>query len=296
MNRFSAFRGAHPLVNFTLFGWILALTVCLTHPACRALSAVCGAAYYLFLSKKAAKFLLRVILPLSVLTALINPLFNHRGATILAYFPSGNPLTAESLIYGAFAGVLLAASLCWFACMSEIMTTDKFVYLFGRILPSLGLLLSMALRFVPLFHRKFRDAIDALRALGGSGQRRRIDRIRDAVSAFSMVVTWSLENAALTADSMKGRGYGLKGRTSFSVFRFTKRDGILLACGLIPGAASVAGAVLGALQWRYYPRFAPGGDPLTGGIFCAVFFLLCSLPLLSDLSEVLLWKRSERSI
>lgn len=293
MSRHSAFRNAHPLVNFISFGLILSFTVSVTHPVCRALSALCGAVYYFMLSPAAGRFTLRVVLPLSILTAILNPAFNHRGATILAYFPTGNPLTKESLIYGAFAGVLLAASLYWFACLTEIMTTDKIIYLFGRVLPSMGLLLSMALRFVPLFHRKFREALDAQRSLGG-GDRRLINRIRDAVSAFSMVVTWSLENAALTADSMKGRGYGLKGRSSFSVYRFTRADALLLIASGVCGAATLIFIIFGALQWRYYPRFSPVGSPLLDGICCAVFLFLCAIPALYDLREVLLWKRSER--
>ena len=295
MSRTSAFRNAHPLVNFILFGLILTLSVCIAHPVCRALSAVCGAAYYFFLSRSALRYTLRVVLPLSVLTAILNPMFNHRGATILAYFPSGNPLTAESLIYGAFAGVLLAASLFWFACVTEIMTTDKFVYLFGRILPSLGLLLSMALRFVPLFHHKFRDALDVQRALG-DGSRRLTDRVRNAVSAFSMVVTWALESAAQTADSMKGRGYGIRGRTSFSICRFTPRDALLLGVGVFFGAAVISGMALGLLDFDFYPRFAPAASSPSAGIFSAAFFFLCMIPLCYDLTEVLLWKRSERRI
>ena len=44
-----------------------------------------------------------------------------------------------------------------------------------------------------------------------------------------------------TADSMKGRGYGLPGRTAFSVYRFTRRDGAALACLLATGAMVIAG-------------------------------------------------------
>ena len=45
----------------------------------------------------------------ALLAALVNPAFVHQGATILTYFPSGNPLTLESILYGCASGVLLAA-------------------------------------------------------------------------------------------------------------------------------------------------------------------------------------------
>ena len=45
-------------------------------------------------------------------------------------------------------------------------------------------------------------------------------RVGNAVKIFSIMVTWSLENAIETADSMRSRGYGLPGRTAFSIYRF----------------------------------------------------------------------------
>ncbi len=41
---------------------------------------------------------------------------------------------------------------------------------------------------------------------------------------MSILVTWALENAIDTADSMKDRGYVLPGRTAFSIYRFDRRD------------------------------------------------------------------------
>lgn len=52
-------------------------------------------------------------------------------------------------------------------------------------------------------------------------------KVRYALNMVSILVTWALENAIETADSMKSRGYGLKGRTAFSIYRFNRRDKIL---------------------------------------------------------------------
>jgi energy-coupling factor transport system permease protein len=46
---------------------------------------------------------------------------------------------------------MLAAVISWFSCYNAVMTSDKFVYLFGRVIPALSLILSMTLRFVPKF-------------------------------------------------------------------------------------------------------------------------------------------------
>lgn len=85
-----------------------------------------------------------------LLTAILNPIFNHKGLTVLFYLKR-NPVTLESVAYGAASGVMLGSVLLIFSCFNRIITDDKILYLFGRIIPSLAVVLSMALRFVPLF-------------------------------------------------------------------------------------------------------------------------------------------------
>ena len=139
-------------------------------------------------------------------------------------------LTLESIIYGLVAAVMLAAVMMWFSCYTEVITSDKFVYLFGRVIPGLSLVLSMALRFVPKFKEQIGIVTEAQRCIGRDvSQGSLFRRTSIAVTILSIMVTWSLENAIETADSMKSRGYGLPGRTAFSIYSFDGRDGKALA-------------------------------------------------------------------
>ena len=54
----------------------------------------------------------------------------------------------------------------WFSSYNEIMTSDKFVYLFGRVIPALSLVLSMTLRFVPKFKAQMQTVMEAQRCGG----------------------------------------------------------------------------------------------------------------------------------
>ncbi len=284
-----AFSGCHPLVNFEFFLSVLLLSMFLTQPVCLLLSLAGAALYNLRLKgAKALRFQLVYLLPLLVLTLLLNPLFSHEGATILLYLPNGNPLTLESMAYGASAAVLLAAVVSWFACCNEVLTSDKFIYLFGRAAPALSLLLSMTLRFVPHFHRQMQQIAQARAGLH-PGEKGRLRRLRAAMAAFSATVTWALESAIQTADSMKSRGYGLKGRTAFHNFRFTRRDGLCLGLCLGLTGVVLAGKLLGALDFQYYPTIS--GDltaPLTL-LAQGAFGLLCFFPVILDFCEDLKW-------
>ena len=278
------FYDCHPAVNFLFFAIVITCSMCLMHPVCLLFS-LAGAVWYTarLRGTKALIGYLRWIIPMMAMAALVNPAFVHQGVTLLAYLPSGNPLTLESILYGLAAGCMLGAVALWFSCLSAVMTSDKFIYLFGRVIPALSLVLSMTLRFVPQFTRRLRTVAQAQRRLGrdtGRGSVRR--RLREAMRVFSIVVTWSLESGLIAADSMRGRGYGLPGRTAFALYRLDRRDAAMLLWLGFCGLYLLGGALAGGLAFQYYPLLSAGAvTPLTVSFF-AVYGLLCFTPVLVD--------------
>jgi energy-coupling factor transport system permease protein len=291
MQKRDVFSQYHPIVNLIYFVLVLAFTMFFMHPACLAISFFSALIYSLRLQGKRAARRLPYMLPMMLMAAIINPAFNHRGATILAYFPSGSPLTLESISYGLAAAVMLGSVVVWFGCCNEVMGPDKFLCLTGRIAPSLSLMLSMILRFVPVFSGRIREVYDAQRSLGrGDSGKGLIKRARSGLAVLSVVVTWSLENAIETADSMKGRGYGLPGRTAFLVYRFDGRDRLAFLWLLLCGALIAAGGFAGGLDWRYYPTMRGAA---TGTFFAGLMLLyltLCLTPVILNIREARKWK------
>lgn len=285
-----SFSSYHPLVNFLFFLEVLGFGMFLLHPVCLVISLLCAAGYDIYLNgRKAVGFCLKGILPMMVITALLNPMFSHEGVTILTYLPSGNPLTLESILYGLATAGMLASVVLWFACFNAVITSDKFVYLFGRIIPALSLVLSMALRFVPRFQAQLKVVTRAQKCIGKDpSQGSLLHRIRCAGSILSVMLTWALENGIDTADSMKSRGYGLPGRTAFSIYRFDKRDRQALLCLLALGLLVLAGAALDGLTWRYFPSVRWSTTPLSFGVL-AVYTALCALPLILNWKEDRKW-------
>lgn len=280
-------------MNFFYFLLVLAFTMFVSHPVVLALSLVCAMAYAVRLRGwRAVGLSLRYILPMALIAAVVNPAFSHAGTTILAYLPSGNPLTLESVLYGIVAAALLCAVIVWFSCFTEVFPSDKFLYLFGRVIPALSLVLSMSLRFVPRFKTRFHLVADAQRCMGrDTSQGSLLQRLRAMTTVFSILLTWSLENAVQTSDSMKSRGYGLPGRTAFSLYRFDRRDRAALAWLCFCGSYLAGGWASGALYWRWYPwvKAAPL-TPFTAS-FPLVFLALCLTPIFLDRREDAAWKR-----
>lgn len=288
-----AFSQYHPLVNFSYFFFVLAYTMFFMHPLCLFISFSGAFAWSVCLNgKKAWRFNLLVLLPMLFLVALINPLFNHQGITVLSYLPDGNPLTLESILYGVAAASMLAAVICWFSCFNAIITSDKFVYLFGRIIPALSLILAMVLRFVRKFKAQIQVVSTAQRCVGRDVRSGSLwQRLRHALRIFSIMITWTLESSIETADSMRSRGYGAPGRTSFAIYRFTSRDRFILALILILGLTVLGGSLQGGLYYRYFPSLQGGSLTVWSILAFAAYLPLCYLPLIIDVLEELKWKR-----
>lgn len=292
MKNKDAFVGCHPVVNFAYFGLAIGFSMFLMHPVCLFISLFCAVCYYVKLKGgRALRFMVRYALPLMLITALVNPAFNHRGMMILCYLPTGNPLTLESIIYGLAAAVMLVSVLIWFACYTEIMTSDKFVYLFGRIIPALSLVLSMTLRFVPRFKEQLEQVKEAQRGMGKfAAESSPLGKLKSVLACFSIMVTWALESCIDTADSMKSRGYGLRGRTAFSIYTFTERDKCILTWLGLCAFFLLSGCVSGNLYWQYFPSIrAVFAEPLTIGLEVA-YFGICITPAAIDFWEDRQWK------
>ena len=286
----SFFFRAHPIVNLCYFAGVIGVTMFSNHPAFLLLSFLAAFGYSLLLGGlKSLKTNLLLLLPTVLIMTLFNVLSVHNGVTVLFYV-NGNRVTREALLFGLASGVLLASVLIWFRCFSVIVTGEKLIYLFGRPAPMLALTLSMILRYIPLLLERFKQIDAAQRCMGRSFRRGGlIKRFRQFGKELSILISWSLEASIESADSMEARGYGLRRRTSFHLYRFTKSEGLLLLALFIPAALAVLVCALGKTSIWYYPAVvvkAPDALQITG---FAAFGLLALLPPALDLWEVKRW-------
>lgn len=288
-----AFSQMHPIVNFIFFAFVIGFSMFIMNPACLLISLVCALFNVLYLNgKKAVRLSVLYLLPTIIIIAIVNPVFNHDGVTMLAYFPWDNPLTLESIIYGIATAVLLSSIVLWFSCFNEVMTSDKFIYLFGRVIPSLSLVLSMALRFVPKFIFQFNVIRNSQKCIGRDiSDGKLLQRLKNAAKIISIMISWALENAIETADSMKSRGHGLKGRTAFSIYRFSKRDAAVLSLIMTSGVILIIMSVLDVAKFRYFPSVKGNVISAPAIIYYALYFSLMIMPLAINVWEGIKWKR-----
>lgn len=211
----------------------------------------------------------------------VNLLVSHNGVTVLLVI-NDNPVTLEALLYGLWAAVMLVSVLYWFRSFSQIMTSDRLLYLLSGISPKLALMLTTALRFVPQLKTQARKTEHAQKALGIYKEDNFIDLAKGKLRVFSILVTWALENGITTADSMAARGYGTGRRTTFSPYRFRRSDGVVMAIALGLTAFCAVGLALGAGDYSFYPAM----DDIPASPLCvAVYVCYGSLVLLPTFIE-----------
>lgn len=284
-----AFGGYHPLVNFIFFIAAVVFGMFFVHPAFVTASAVLAAVYYFALKgRKGVRFAAAMLL-FAVLLTLINPVFNTQGDTVLfTYF--GRSYTLEALLYGAATGGMFFSVIMWFSCYNDIMTSDKFIFLFGRLIPAISLVLTMVLRLVPDFKNRTAVIAGARRCVGKGGDGDKKQKLKNSMDIVSVLTSWALEGAVVTADSMRSRGYGASGRTSFAIYRFSSRDAAALAVMAVTSAAVIVCAAFGGTAVTYIPSIdiSPFSGVTAAG--AAAYAALLAMPSAIHFWEAASWR------
>ena len=116
-----------------------------------------------------------------------------------------------------------------------------------------------------------------------------VQRTKNALRVFSVVVTWSLENAIETSDSMKSRGYGTGRRTAYALYRFEERDRTLLITVLTVGLFVFFGSVSGGTAFRFYPSIRSAALSPLNILLQVAFGALCLIPVILNRKEAAAW-------
>lgn len=296
MKRADNFSSFHPGVTLGFFVCAIALVVLVRRPAFVAVGLVLAALYYATVHGRDAWRMFLGMAALFVVVSALNPLVNVMGVTVL-FEVFGRPYTLEALYYGMSIAAMLASALLWFGGYNAVMTTDRFTYLFGAVVPALSLVLTMVLRLVPNYQRKIEELRCARACVGLSpASGTRLERVAHGAALVSALASWALENGVVTSDSMRSRGYGTGRRSSFAHFRFTGRDAVFLAVMAVLLVAVAASLVQGAGWVDFVPVLRLGRTDAVFFAGLAAFAALLSMPSVLNIKEALAWRISTSSI
>lgn len=283
----NAFATYHPAVAFAFLACAIALSMATLHPVfstlsllgATACSAVCRGVRATVRSFAWAA-------PLMIVVTLANPLFSAQGSTeLLRLGPTA--VYAESLLYGACSGAMLAAVFLWFSSYSSCMNSANTMALFGNVLPVVSLMVSQVMRLVPQFVARGRGIAAAQDATSAAAPQTKRQQAAGRFRIVSVLMGWGMEDGIERSDAMRARGYDCGARRStYKRYRFNRADASVL--GIIVVLAVIAGACAAAvcLKFSFYPTLSGWGAWWA----YIPYAVLMAVPSILQFKEWLLWR------
>lgn len=225
--------------------------------------------------------------------AVLNPLFNASGNTVLFTLPWGRAYTAEALLYGCVLGSMLTQALLWFAVFHATGGSERISYVLARHAPALSLILTMALALIPRYRRKASEVSTSRAGIGLTSENGRFfGKVRGSVAVLSNLTGWAFESSVTTADSMRSRGYGTGPRTSYVQHRLHARDIVAFAVITVATTAVVLCSLQGDASVTYFPSVVLPEMSHQLIVCLVIYAVFVLLPTALIVKEDLLWRFS----
>ena len=288
------FERCHPAVNLIYFAAVVAAMITFQHPVFLAVSFLCAFAYSIKRGGWKTLMFNLCLLPLIAAFALYYSSYTHFGMTVLQQNFVGNNMTLESLVYGIVLGVCVAGVCIWFSCVYSVFTTDKVVYLFGKVSPRLSLFLAILLRMVPRIKKEAKRINMALQGIGrGVNQGSFFARLHNGIRIFSMLITWTIDSLTIASESMRSRGSNLRGRKAFSIYRFDNRDRAYVIGMFLCLTLTMMAFMLGQTDMVYDPKIIWTD---VSPILCIGYAVLCLMPLMLEIWTEYRFRKARKSL
>jgi energy-coupling factor transport system permease protein len=142
-----------------------------------------------------------------IFAALFNALTSHFGETVLFTIPGNIPLisgpvTLEALVFGAINGLVLTGILGAFTVLNQALPVRSLISLIPRAFYPLAVVTSIAVTYIPVTTRQYRQIREAQSVRGHI-----MRGLRDWTPMIMPLLVGGLERAMMLAEAMTARGF-----------------------------------------------------------------------------------------
>lgn len=279
------FEEYHPSILCLYFVALFTCTLMFQQPVFIVISFVTVFLYSVYLKGKKALIFNIIQCLLWAVYPFIYASYNHFGITDIYVNFIGNSITMESFLHGLSIAVRGASLVMCFECLYEIFSSDKLGYILGRISAHLALYFSILLRTVPQIREKFKDVYIAQKGIG-----KNVWSFRTVISIVSIVSAWAIEQFVEKTKSMNSRGYILRGKTVFSIYRFNNRDRGLIIWIFLLLTIIMSGHILEQTRIVFSPQIIMNPITSVSFVFYLAYTLFCLFPMLLEMYNMYRFK------
>lgn len=195
---------------------------------------------------KLGAFLTLFAVPMNALTV-------HSGRLVLFTLPAtwpviGGPITGEAVLFGLSTSISLTVILLIFATLNVALDQSTLLRLAPPFLVEAGVIVAIAVGFIPQMVRSFHDIREAQTLRGHRFDGSRLDSLRQLAPLFVALLTTGLERSITLAESMESRGFG------GNRMQLSTRSKI---GGQVAVLTSMGGLAVGLFLAQYRPAWAP---------------------------------------
>lgn len=231
---------------------------------------------------------IKLFIPISMIIIILNPLFSHNGTTEIPLL-SNFSITLESFVYGLLMALSLLIIYFIFVSFNSYVDYQKLLYLASNRFPHICMILIMAMRFVSLLTHRMKE-VKKIHSYNNES------RIKKYGLIVAIVISWSLEEAMLTAKSMKSRGYGIGKRTNYLKFEFHSTDYIIILITAISSIFIIIGYAQGYGQISIYPTISNEFMRFKFSYYFISFIILLLPLIIMEINEKILLKGVKHGI
>lgn len=273
----------HPCVIFLYFIGVFCFGFLYTNPVFQ-ISLFCAVLglnlYYNGLTKTLNT--LKLCLLIGIFVLVINPLTNHRGTHILFYLLD-NPITLEAVVYSVLSMLTISTLIITFAAFNTLINSERFLFLFSKVIPKTAFITGMSLRFSDLFRKRGQEIVEVQNTRGMSLQTGRItNRVQNAGKMLEGLVSWSLEDGMEVAQVLKAKNYSVRKRSTYTLYKLT---GFHILCCVIQIVMLLAGIILWGTGAGSYNPFVRGSTWYYSAdtwVMYILFIMFLSMPVVLD--------------
>jgi len=147
----------------------------------------------------------------------------------------------------------------------------------------------MVLKLIPEMIKKIKDLDDAQKVIGIYAKEGFFKKLKNKFLILGSLFTYTIEHSLQSAISMKARGYGLKGKTRFTKYKFKFRDLLLSISILAFSIFIIIGSSNILFDYAYYPNITPIATDNISLISYLLFFLLANYASILHIKEKIKW-------